>query len=214
MASTRVLLVDDHRTLTDLLTRALDREPDLVTVGCAHSCAEGVAMARRHEPDAVVMDLRLPDGDGFAATRSIVAHRPATRVVILTAQADADSVARAAAAGASGLLAKDGSLDGLLRVLRGQGGFALQPSVLAELTAPPREREPGPGVPALTARERDVLELLGEGADVQAIASRLGISTSTCRGYVKSLLMKLGAHTQLEAVVLAVRCGLLRLDAP
>ena len=214
----RIVVIDDHLTFAELLTSALDREPDLLSAGQAHTGAEGIALAREQEPDVVLMDVELPDMDGFAATESILRDRPETRVVMLTAHAAPEFVARAAAAGACGFLPKDGSLQEMLRTLRSarQGSLAIHPALLTRLAAP-RPREPEPPerpapLPGLTQRERDVLELMGQGRDVRTIARQLGISTSTCRGYVKSLLMKLGAHTQLEAVVLAVQHGLLKLD--
>lgn len=213
-----MLVVDDHLTFAELLTSALDREPDLVSVGQAHTGADGVTLAREQAPDIVIMDVELPDMDGFAATEAILRDRPGTRVVVLTAHAAPEFVARAATSGACGFLPKDGSLQEMLGTLRSArpGSLAIHPSLLTKLAAPqPRHPEPAerlPTLPPLTQRERDVLELMGQGKDVRTIARELGISTSTCRGYVKSLLMKLDAHTQLEAVVLAVQHGLLRLN--
>lgn len=218
----RVAVVDDHLTFTELLTSALDREPDLASVGQAHTGAEGIALCRRERPDVVLMDVELPDMDGFAVTRAVLADLPETRVVVLTAHAAPEFVGRAAGAGACGFLPKDGSLSEMLATLRTarRGSLSIHPSLLTRIAMPgprvPTEPAPEPeaslGAPALTQRERDVLELMGQGKDVRAISRELGITPSTCRGYVKAVLMKLDAHSQLEAVVTAVRMGLLRLS--
>ncbi|WNB85385.1 response regulator transcription factor [Cellulomonas sp. ATA003] len=210
-APTRVLVVDDHVTFAELLADALDREPDLVSVGHAVSVAESVEMSRRLTPDLVVMDVQLPDGDGFVATRRITDRSPATRVVMLTAQADVSHLTRARLAGACGLLLKDGSLAHLLLTLRTatHEGFRHDPSWDSVGATTPGPDGVGPGRPALTRREREVLTLLAEGREVRDIAATLGVTPATCRGYVKSLLVKLDAHSQLQAVVAAWRLGLL-----
>ena len=216
-ATTRVLVVDDHQTFAELLAEALDREPDFVSVGHAATAAEAIALTERLDPDVVVMDVELPDLDGFVATERILANRPHVRVVVLTAHGSPDFVAKASAAGACGFLPKDGSLAVMLKTLRSArpGSLAIHPALVARMVAPPRQREApnGRGGPPLTQREQEVLNLMGRGCDVRSIARELGISTHTSRGYVKAILLKLDAHTQLEAVVAATRLGLLRLDA-
>jgi DNA-binding NarL/FixJ family response regulator len=202
-------VVDDHRTFADLLALALSDQPDLRCVGTAHSVDEGMALARSLRPDLVVMDVRLGDGDGIEATAELTAWRPETRVIVLTAHASQGLMERAAAAGACCLLPKDGSLDDMLAALRSarRDGFVVHPSLLKSLMGGPRI--PQPRAPQLTAREREVLRLLAEGRDARTIGRQLGISLSTCRGYVHSLLVKLDAHSQLEAVAIAKRQGLL-----
>lgn len=216
-ATTRVLVVDDHQTFAELLAEALDREPDFVSVGHAATGTEAIALTERLDPDVVVMDVELPDMDGFAATERIMANRPHVRVVVLTAHGSPDFVARASAAGACGFLPKDGSLAVMLQTLRSArpGSLAIHPALVARMVTPPRPREApnGRAAPPLTQREREVLNLMGRGCDVRSISRELGISTHTSRGYVKAILLKLDAHTQLEAVVAATRLGLLRLDA-
>jgi DNA-binding NarL/FixJ family response regulator len=204
-----VLVVDDHRTFADLLEVALDAEADLSCVGSAHDVATGLAMVDELCPDLVVMDVQLGDGDGISATTVITRRHPDVRVVVLTAHADADLMRRAAEAGACCLLPKDGSLPDLLEALRtaSRGGFIVHPTLLKNLVS---ARPAGTMyIPPLSPREQDVLELLADGSDVRSIAEELGISLNTCRGYVKSLLAKLNAHSQLEAVAVANRNGLL-----
>ena len=213
--SRRVLVVDDHHTFGQLLAGALDREPGLCTVGRASTGQQAVEMCALLRPDVVLMDVELPDIDGFSATAAIVAMQPGVRVLLLTAIVTATVVARAASSGACGFLAKEGHLEDTLKAIRSAdpGGFAVDPALLVTLT----RQEPAGGPPLsrqLTERELEVLQLLGDGNDVATISRRLGISGNTCRGYVKGILAKLDAHSQLEAVVLAVRHGLVQIGEP
>jgi DNA-binding NarL/FixJ family response regulator len=210
---TRILVVDDHKTFADLLKVALDAEPDLHCVATGHSVGEGLLLVDSFRPDLVVMDYQLGDGDGVAATAEIVTRHPGTRVIVLTAHADSDLMRRAAEAGACCLLPKDGSLPDLLNALRSArpGGFVVHPALLKSLVV--RDVVQAEYVPPLSRRENDVLRMLSLGMDARAIAEHLGISVNTCRGYVKSLLAKLGAHSQLEAVAIANRRGLIHAES-
>ena len=210
VTTTRILVVDDHNTFAELLTGALDREHDLSSVGHATTGAEGVAMYARLDPDVVLMDVQLPGTDGFDATAQILALRPDARVILLTAIATAAVAARAASSGACGFLAKEGHLEDMLRIVRSArpGGFSIDPALLTRL-ARQRVPEVAPLQHQLTDRELEVLALLGDGKDVTRIARELSISNHTCRWHIKSLLAKLEAHSQLEALVIAVRKGLI-----
>lgn len=212
-APMRVLVIDDQLLFAELLAAALDREPDLVSSGLATDVSKGVALCHQLQPDAVILDVDLTDGDSFAAASAILQRNPQTRVIMLAAQATTDVFERAAAAGACGFLTKDGSLATMLQTVRHArpGGLLVDPALVAELASRRRELETGhQHIPALTPRERVVLELLGQGKDVKAMAKELNLSPLTCRGYVKTLLSKLGAHSQLEAVAIATRLGLVR----
>jgi DNA-binding NarL/FixJ family response regulator len=210
-ASRTVVVIDDHRTLADLLGAALSAEPDLDCVGVAYDLVSGLDLVRRHGPDLVVIDNQFKGDDrqGVDVAARIRAERPGTQVMLLTGHADTRLMNRAAAAGVGALMAKDGSLPDLLTAMRTMhgGGLVVNPGLLRALMA----EGGGPLGPStdLSPRERDVLALLSTGLDARAIAGRLGISLSTCRGYVKTLLHKLHAHTQLEAVAVARRQGLL-----
>jgi DNA-binding NarL/FixJ family response regulator len=206
----RVLVVDDHRTFAELLSRALDAEPDLRCVGYAQNAAEARELVELLKPDVVLMDLEMPDQDGISATSDLVRKHPDLKVLILTAHAGEREMARAGAAGASGFLAKDGSLTDVLEALRNarRGSLILPPSVLAGFANRVSNWEPSAD-PGLTPRELEVLQLLGQGRDPRTISKELGVSLHTCRGYVKSILAKLDAHSQLEAVVVATRYGLI-----
>jgi len=208
VTSTPVLVVDDHTTFSDLLALALAGEPDLTCVGTASRVAEAFAMVDRLRPDLVVMDVRLGDGDGVDATAELTRAYPGLRVVVLTAHTDPALMQRAADAGACCLLLKNGSLPDMLAALRTsrRGGLVVGPALLRVLIASqPLE---GDFLSPLTRREREVLRMLAGGSDARAISKDLGISVHTCRGYLKNLLLKLGAHSQLEAVVIATRHGL------
>ncbi len=211
-ARTRVLVVDDHRTFAELLSRALDAEDDLVCVGHAQDSAEAIAAVDRLRPDVVLMDVHLPDRDGISTSAELVRDHPDLKILILTAHASLADVERAAAAGASGFLAKDGSLTEVLNGLRTarRGSLILPDGLLARLSAVV-EQDRSMLHWNLTPRELEVLRLLGHGRDPRGIAKELGVTLHTCRGYVKGVLAKLGVHSQLEAVVLATRTGLIRL---
>ena len=206
-----VVVVDDHRLFADLLAEGLAEAPDLVCVGVAYDLDEGLSLVERTRPDLVVMDYEFEgsESDGIEATRLIGERHPGCRVVLLTGHAGSDLVGRAAAAGASSLMPKDGSLADLLVALRtaGRGVLVVHHSLLAGTVTRPAGSAAGPRVD-LSRREREVLSLLTVGLDARAIADQLGISLNTCRGYVKTLLHKLDAHSQLEAVAVARRMGL------
>ena len=209
----RVLVVDDHSTFAELLTGAIDREPDLVSVGHATTGAAGVAMFDKLRPDVVLMDLQLPDIDGFAATAQIVAISPQARVIMLTAHVTVAVVAAAAASGVCGFLPKDGHLADMLKTVRTAepGNLAVDPALLARLIGQPQAPSRTLARP-LSQRELTVLTRMADGKDVTSIARELRISAHTCRGHVKAVLDKLGAHSQLEAVVIAVRIGLIAIN--
>lgn len=204
----RVLVVDDHVTFAELLTGALDRESDLCSVGFANSASSGLQRFLTLRPDVVVMDHHLPDATGLEAAARILAVAPHARIVMLTGDPTPGALEQAAALGVCAYLPKDGSLATMLDVVRQAraGSMMVHPTLIAQFGA--RRRSPaGPPAPAFTQRERDVLRLMAQGKDVRANAKALGISPNTCRGYVKSILAKLGSHSQLEAVAAAARLG-------
>lgn len=203
-----VLVVDDQRTFADLLRGALDAQPDLRVPMVAYDLASGLAMLDQHRPDVVILDLHFEGEhrDGLDAAHEIRVRHPHTRVVLLSGMADPTIVARAAAAGVSAVLAKNGSVDDVLTAVRNAGtGFMVDPALLHEMVAR-RDETPAP---SLTPRESDVLAMLALGMDARAISEHLDISLHTCRSYIKSLLGKFDAHSQLECVATARRLGLL-----
>ncbi|GAB1645501.1 response regulator [Krasilnikovia sp. MM14-A1259] len=208
-----VLVVDGHQTFAELLGVALRGQPDLRYVGHARNGEQAIRLAAELKPDVILLDPELPDADGIAIAELLRHRQPETRVVILTASSEATLVGRATAAGAAGFLSKNGALGDVLNAVHTAygGGMTVSTDILARLL---RSTTPvvGPRAGGLTAREHEVLELMGSGLDPRAIARRLGISVHTCRGYVKAVLAKLDAHSQLEAVAVATRRGLIRPD--
>jgi DNA-binding NarL/FixJ family response regulator len=213
---TRVLIVDDHRAFSEALAMAIDRNADLACVGIATTIGECMELVGEAAPDIVLLDIRLPDGDGIDAIAGIRARNECARIVVMTGYTDVDGMSRAAAAGASGFFAKEHSIAAVLAAIRGarDGAMLVDGSTLAAIIDQVRRNMPdatqsGDGASRLTRRELDVLGLMGQGLDPHAIAAELGISLHTCRGYQKSILAKLDAHSQLEAVVVAARRGLI-----
>ena len=208
-----VLLVDDQRAFVESIAVVIDSQPDLVCVGVAATASDGVDSARRVTPDVVIMDLMLPDFDGIEAARQILESCETTRVVILTGRPDATSLARAATAGASAFMMKSSSVEEILDAVRQPVSRRLQidPDALSPLLD---GRDAPPGVTDLTQRELEVLGQLAEGHQPKQIARHFGITLTTCRGYIKAIFQKLGAHSALEAVVLAHRYGVIDLGDP
>ena len=191
---------------------AIDLQPDMRCVGIAGTIAEARGAVLTSAPDVMLTDVRLPDGDGLEAASKLLELAPALRIVVLTAYADIQVLARAALIGAHGILPKESSISTVLSAVRkaGAGEMAVEKSVLSALLDRVQNTRPTapPPLVTLTEREAEVLGLLSQGRDPQMIARHLGISVNTCRGHVKSILAKLEAHSQLEAVVKAMRLGL------
>jgi DNA-binding NarL/FixJ family response regulator len=205
---TTVLLVDDHAAFTDALVLAIDRTDDLRSVGTASSLAQALVAVSDLHPHVVVLDLGLPDASDVEAVVRLRRLLPEQRILVLTGTPDLDLLTRAVDAGASGVLLKHTSLAAVLDAIRNLPTHCvlIQRALLTALRQPAQPPLRSAGHPSrLTARELDVLRLLAAGYAPKAIASELGIAVSTCREYVKSVLAKLGAHSQLEAVSVARR---------
>ncbi|MER5726869.1 response regulator transcription factor [Streptomyces sp. NPDC002138] len=206
-----ILLVEDHDMVAEAIRLALDRTDDLEVVGRSLSLTDGLADAARLRPAVVVLDRRLPDGDGIAAIARLKAAAPGTRVLVLTGEGTPAVAARVAESGGSGLILKVGSLSELLDAVRlvaaGEVVFSkgLLSGALDRLTG--RTADLGS---ALTPRERETLGLLGDGLGTAEISQRLGVALNTARNHVQRVLEKLDARSQLEAVAVARREGLLR----
>lgn len=207
----RVAVVDDHRVLADLFALVITQAPDLVLAGRAGSAQECVDAFDDWRADVVVMDVRLGDGDGVALTSALTARHPALCAIVLTAHVDGPLLRRAAAARACALMPKDGDLAAVLDAIRaveptGRGRLRVHPHLLRRLGA---ARRTTPHLGRLTEREQEVLRLLATGMDVRQVSRETGTTVSTVRSHVKSILAKLHAHSQLEAVAVAMRHGLL-----
>lgn len=206
----RVLIVDDHEVLAESLAHVLDAEDDLQTVGIAGSLEKARAMLGTTSPDVLLLDHRLPDGDGVAAIPELRAIRPQVRVVVLTASAADQVLVAAIEAGVSGFVSKTRGVGEVTAAVRAAatGEAVISPEMLARLL-PRLHRRSGTRHLDLTERESEVLALLADGLTNAAIAERLFVSVHTVRNHIANLSTKLGAHSKLEALSIAVREGLL-----
>jgi DNA-binding NarL/FixJ family response regulator len=210
-----VLLADDQALVRDGFRALIDREPDLRVVAEAVDGVEAIALARRHRPAVVLMDIRMPTIDGLTATARVLALPEPPRVLVLTTFDRDDWIYEALRAGASGFLLKDVRGSQLTEAIRtvAAGEALLAPSVTRRLIeqfvsrAPER---PPTSLPELTERERDVLRLLAGGLSNAEIAESLVIGHSTVKTHVNRLLTKLGLRDRAQAVVYAYESGFVR----
>ena len=214
-APIRVLLVDDDALMRAGLEAILSSDSGVHVVGEASDGRVAVEQVRRLQPDVVLMDIRMPEVDGIAATRTVVAVSPDVRVVILTTFEDDDYIFGALTAGASGFLLKRTSPEQLLEALRAvaAGDSLLSPSVTRRVidrmaALPSGEAILDRRLDALTAREREVLEQLARGLSNAEVAAALVIEESTVKTHVKRVLMKLGLRDRVQAVIFAYESGL------
>ena len=212
-ARVRVLIVDDHQVFASSLAHALAAEDDLVVVGVATSVEGARAQTRSAAPDVVLLDHRLPDGDGVGAIPALQSLRPSVQVVILTATTSDRVLVAAMEAGAAGFIAKTQPLDDVLAGVRAaaQGESVVSSKLLSRLLPRLHRRNRAPAT-TLTEREREILDLLAQGLPNADIAQQLSLSVHTVRNHVANLSAKLGAHSKLEVLAIAVRDGLV--DAP
>ena len=208
--SIRVLIVDDHDVLASSLAKVLDTEPDLLVVGVAGSLKSAAALIRTTAPDVLLLDHRLPDGDGVAAIGRLRELRPSMAIIVLTASPAEHLMVAAVEAGVSGFLSKTRSLGEVTSAVRSAavGEAVISPEMLARLL-PRLGGTARVGAAALTDREREILGLIAQGLSNAAMAERLVVSVNTVRNHVANLLGKLGARTKLEALSIAIREGLL-----
>jgi DNA-binding NarL/FixJ family response regulator len=218
----RVLIADDQRLLRAGFRVILDSEPDIEVVGEAEDGAEAVRRVAELQPDVVLMDIRMPELDGLAATERILAADGAPRIVVLTTFDVNEYVYRAIRAGASGFLLKDAPASRLVAAVRAAAGgdSLIEPSItrrLVESFAPTEEVVTGE-VPdeldGLTDRELDVLRLVAQGLSNIEIAEALVVAESTVKTHVARILMKLDVRDRVQAVVRAYETGFARRPSP
>ncbi len=212
---TRLVVVDDHAVFAESLSLALGAEPDFAVVGTATSLAEARAMVVSAEPDVVLLDHRLPDGLGVDSIGELKRLRPAVDVVVLTAAAEDSMLVTATEAGCAGFILKTSPLDELVAAVRtaAAGEITVSSELLARLLNRLQQQRSGP-VSDLTARELEILRLIAEGLTNGVIATRLFISVNTVRNHVQGILTKLGAHSKLEALSIAIRDGIIDPPSP
>jgi DNA-binding NarL/FixJ family response regulator len=204
----RIVVADDHPMFRAGVVASLEAFEDLRVVGQGGSAAEALALAREHVPDIALVDIAMP-GSGLNAARDITAACPATRVVMLTVSEDEDDILAAMKAGASGYVLKGAGATELAGILRSvhAGQVYVAPALawglLREMSTP--RTSP---LDELTAREREVLELVASGLGNQEIGDRLGLAEKTIKHYMTNILGKLQVRSRVEAALLAAREGM------
>jgi DNA-binding NarL/FixJ family response regulator len=204
-----VVVVDDHAMVAQGLAAILRIEPDFEILGTANSIADAIALLERTRPQVVLMDFHLPDGDGGDATALIHERWPETAVVMLTGSGGGAELAKAIEAGCAGFLVKGLEADNLSGAIRAvaRGEIVIHAGALRD-ALPGLRRRQQPKFD-LTTREIEILERLAAGCPTDAIASDLHVALNTVRNHIANVLTKLGAHSRLEAVAIAVREGLI-----
>ena len=214
----RVGVVDDQTLVRTGFTMILETEDDIEVVCEASNGREAIELCRRHRPDVVLMDIRMPELDGIEATRTICADADnVTKVLILTTFDLDEYVYEAVRAGASGFLLKDTPPDDLVDAVRilADGDALLAPSVTRRLieefvAGGGGQTLPSPGLDELTEREHEVLRLIARGHSNHEIAERLYLGETTIKTHVSRVLMKLGVRDRVQAVIAAYESGVIR----
>ena len=209
--SVRVLVADDHPLYREGVVRAIAARPELELVGAAAHGREALAQIRDLEPDVAVLDVRMPGLDGRAVLDAVVGDELPTRVILLSAYVDSETVYAAVAAGAKGYLSKDADAgqiaDAIAAVARGETVLAAE---VQSALASQIQRQSGPGEePELSEREREILVLIAEGRSTPEIGARLHLSPATVKTHLQNLYNKLGVSERAAAVAEAMRRGLL-----
>ena len=214
-APIRVLIADDQRVVREGLSMLVALIDDVEVVGAAGDGAEAVHLAETHRPDVILMDLRMPDLDGIAATAQLRERLPAARVLVLTTYADEDAIVPALRAGAKGYLTKDASAEQIEAAVRavhaGQTHLdpAVQERLVAAVTRPPDPADLAAKPPdGLTTREAEVLALLASGLSNAEIAQRLYLSHATVKTHINRIFAKTGVRDRAQAVRYAYQHGL------
>jgi two-component system response regulator DegU len=211
----RLMLVDDHRMLREGLRRSLEEEGFYV-VGEAADGEAAVRLVPAAKPDVILMDVSMPDMDGVEATKRILQNAPELRVVMLTMHADKDLIDQAIKAGAVGYLTKDCSIDEVIDAVRmaANGETALSPALAKTMLTEVRkidEKAAREEDRLVTKREEEVLQLIADGCSTPEVAQKLYISQKTVKNHLASIYEKLNARDRTQAVLLAVRMGIVKL---
>ena len=200
----KVFLVDDHEVVRRGVADLLDRERDLQVVGEADGAAHALARIRATRPDVVLLDVRLPDGNGIDLCRDVTAQFPDARCIMLTGYDDDEAVYSAILAGAVGYVLKDIRGNGLIESVRraARGETLIDDSVRERVSRKMHGLEDDPRFDKLTERERQVMALLADGLSNRQIADRVGLAEKTVKNYVSAVLGKLGLQSRTQAALL------------
>ncbi len=225
MSKIKVLLADDQEVIRTGLTIILNHQPDIEVIGQAADGAQAIDLARQLQPHVILMDIKMPKVNGIQATRQIVKDLPQTQIIILTTYDTDDWVFDGIRAGAIGYLLKDTPSQDLALAVRGamRGESQIDPGVarkvLREFQHISRDRSPLPKQSAdepeleqLTDREEDVLQLLAAGLPNKDIANKLSLSEGTVKNHISAILAKLHANDRTQAVLTALKRGLVDLE--
>lgn len=203
----RVLIADDHVTVREGLAAIIGRQPDMSMVAEAATGKEAVELWQHHRPDVGLLDLRMPELDGILALSAIRRLQPSARLIVLTTFDTDQDISLAIGAGAKGYLLKDAPREDMLDCIRRvhAGATVIPPALVAKLAA-------GISSVPLTAREHEVLTLLAQGSANREIAEKLFVSETTVKSHLRSLFSKLDVLNRAEAIAVAARRGLIRLQ--
>ncbi|MEM7030786.1 MAG: response regulator transcription factor [Chloroflexota bacterium] len=210
MTAIRIIIVDDHPVVREGLRGMLSAQPDLDVVGEADDGVAGVALIAQLQPDVVLMDLRMPGGDGVSAIRAIQAKNLQSHVIVLTTYDNDGDIVTAIEAGATGYLLKDTPRETLFQAIRAasRGESILAPTVAAKLMSHLRK----PAQETLSTREVDVLKLVSEGLSNKQISRQLHISEATVKTHLIHIFNKLDVDDRTAAVMVALKRGILHLN--
>lgn len=203
----RILVADDHPSVRDGLASILNSQPDLTVVAQAGTGRETIEKFKLTRPEVLVVDLRMPDGDGVQTIKELIAIDPSAKALVLTTYDTEEDIFNALEAGARGYILKDTTREEIIEAVRQiHAGNRFLPPAVASRLADRVIR------PTLTPRELDVLRLVSRGRSNKEIAVAIFVSEETVKSHMKGLFQKLGVHDRAEAVGIALQRGLLRLD--
>jgi DNA-binding NarL/FixJ family response regulator len=200
----RVMVVDDHAVVREGLSKLLGAVPDIDVVAAASGGEDVAAVVQSAVPDVILMDLSMPDVDGIEATRRALAVRPEARVVMLTTFSEPEQVNAALDAGAVGYVLKDAAPEEIVQAVRaaGRGEAPFSPRAASALLQRRAQKRPGDG---LTPRERQVLELVGQGLANKQISRKLGIKEKTVKAHLTNVFQRIGVSDRTSAALWATR---------
>lgn len=210
----RIILADDHAMMREGLRAILEGELGFTVIAQAGNGRETVQLVKTHAPDLVIMDISMPDLNGIEATRQIMQEMPETKVIALSMHADKRFVGEMLGAGASGYLLKQSAMDELQQAIQTvlSGKTYISPDIAGVVVQEYLEMKRGSDREELTAKEREVLQLIAEGLSTKEIAQKLSVSVPTIETHRQHIMAKLRLHTVAELTKYAIRTGLTSLE--